>query len=120
MVKLVPSEQLQRVRDEKRALVAEKARKKAEAKEGEAAKQLAKLEKGKLAPESIFKPPVTPDGTFGSWDEKGIPLTDAQGEEISKAKKKKLVKEWEEQNKRHEAWKAYIANQGASSGGPSS
>jgi len=59
----------------------------------------------------MFKPPNVPDGTYGSWDGKGIPVTDGEGNELSKGRAKKVVKEWEEQAKRHEAWTIYLAEQ---------
>jgi cysteinyl-tRNA synthetase len=59
----------------------------------------------------MFKPPNVPDGTYGSWDEKGIPRTDGEGNELSKGKAKKVGKEWEEQAKRHEAWTSYLTEQ---------
>jgi cysteinyl-tRNA synthetase len=59
----------------------------------------------------MFKAPNVPEGTYGTWDDKGIPLTDGQGQEIGKSKSKKLSREWEEQGKRHEAWLAHLAQQ---------
>ena len=108
LVKLVDSATLQQARAEKLAAAQEKERKKYASKQAEREKQLAKLEKGKLPPREMFKPPNVPEGTYGSWDEKGIPVTDGEGNELSKGKAKKVAKEWEEQAKRHEI---YLAEQ---------
>jgi cysteinyl-tRNA synthetase len=40
------------------------------------------------------------------WDENGIPTKDAQGQEVTKSKRKKLLKEWEKQKRLHEEWSA--------------
>lgn len=40
------------------------------------------------------------------WDESGIPTVDVAGNAVSKNRRKKLVKEWETQKKRHEEWLA--------------
>jgi len=104
LVKLVPPAELIRARDEKRAQAEAKASKKAAAAEAERAKRAAKLEKGRVAPQEMFKPPNFPEGTYGSWNEDGIPLTDAEGKELSKNLGKKVRKEWEAQKKLHDEW----------------
>lgn len=111
LVKLVDPATLQQAREEKLATAQEKERKKAASKQIERERQLAKLEKGRIPPQEMFKPPYVPEGTYGSWDEKGIPVTDGEGNELSKGKAKKVAKEWEEQTKRHEAWTIYLAEQ---------
>ena len=45
-------------------------------------------------------------GAYSAWDEDGLPLKDAKGEEITKSQKKKLKKEWDRQKKAHETWLA--------------
>ncbi|CAE6436001.1 unnamed protein product [Rhizoctonia solani] len=105
LVKLVPPDVLLKARDEKLAQATEKSAKKAAQTEAAKAKQLAKLERGKLSPTEMFRPPNVPEGTYGSWDDRGLPLTDATGAELSKSRSKKLAKEWEIQNKAHEEWK---------------
>jgi len=104
LVKFVNPEVLLRARDEKIAAAAAKAAKKAAAVEAERAKKQARMEKGKLSPNEIFRPPNVPEGTYGTWNEGGLPLTDANGEEIPKTKSKKLAKEWEIQKKLHEEY----------------
>jgi cysteinyl-tRNA synthetase len=43
---------------------------------------------------------------YSQWDENGIPMVDAAGMAVSGNKRKKLLKEWEKQKKRHEEWLA--------------
>jgi len=102
LVKLVPPADLIKARDEKRAQAEAKAAKKAAAVEAERQKRLQKLEKGRMAPELMFKPPNVPEGTYGSWDENGLPLTDGEGKELSKSQGKRVQKEWTLQKKLHE------------------
>lgn len=111
LVKLVHPSVLKQARAEKLAAAQEKERKKAASKQSEREKRLAKLERGKLPPQEMFKPPNVPEGTYSSWDDKGIPLTDGEGNELSKGKAKKVAKEWEEQAKLQEVWTAYLAEQ---------
>ncbi|QRV94275.1 cysteinyl-tRNA synthetase [Ceratobasidium sp. AG-Ba] len=107
LVKLVSPDALIKARDEKLAAQAEKSAKKSAQADAAKAKQLAKLERGKIPPSEIFRPPNVPEGTYGSWDSNGVPLTDGAGAELSKSKAKKLVKDWEIQAKLHEDWKAW-------------
>jgi cysteinyl-tRNA synthetase len=55
----------------------------------------------------MFRPPNVPEGTYGSWNEDGIPLTDAEGKELSKNQGKRVVKDWAAQTKLHDEWLAY-------------
>ncbi|KZT10897.1 uncharacterized protein LAESUDRAFT_721290 [Laetiporus sulphureus 93-53] len=108
LVKLVSPAELVKARDEKRAQAEAKAARQAAAAEAERQKRLQKLEKGRVPPQEIFKPPNVPEGTYGSWDEDGIPLMDGQGEKLSKNQTKKVQKEWQQQKKLHDdflAWK---------------
>ncbi|KAH9946950.1 cysteinyl-tRNA synthetase [Amylocystis lapponica] len=102
LVKIVSSADLIKARDEKRALVEAKAAKKAAIVEAERQKRLQKLEEGRVPPHEFFKPPNVPAGTYGSWDESGLPLTDGEGKELSKNAGKKVQKEWARQKKLHE------------------
>lgn len=70
---------------------------------------MAKLERGKLSPIEMFQPPNVPEGTYGSWDDRGVPLTDASGADLPKSRLKKLAKEWEIQSKAHDEWKTWVA-----------
>ena len=108
LVKLVPSAELIKARDEKRAQTEARAAKKAAAVEAEQQRRLHKLEKGRIAPQDMFRPPNVADGTYGSWDASGLPLTDGEGKELSKSLAKRVQKEWTIQKKLHEdylAWK---------------
>ncbi|KAG8832947.1 hypothetical protein FRC17_000276 [Serendipita sp. 399] len=113
LVKLMPPSALIKAREEKKAALAAKAAQKAASKAAAEKQALAKLERGKLSPEEMFKPPNVPEGTYSEWDAKGLPILDANGEEISKAQSKKLGKLWEEQAKKHEVWLKHLKEQAA-------
>ncbi|RDB25114.1 Cysteine--tRNA ligase [Hypsizygus marmoreus] len=102
LVKLVSPAELIRARDEKRAQQEAKAAKKAASMEVERLKRLHKLEKGRVPSEEMFKPPNVPEGTYGSWNDAGIPLTDGEGKELSKNQGKKVQKDWATQKKLHD------------------
>lgn len=105
---MVSPAELIKARDKKRAILEEKAAKKAAAIENERQKRQQKLEKGRVSPKDMFKPPNVSEGKYGSWDELGIPLTDSDGKELSKNQAKKVQKEHADQAKLHEeflAWK---------------
>jgi len=98
---MAPSD-LIKARDEKRALADAKAAKKAAAAETERLKRRQRLERGRVSPEEMFKPPNVPEGTYSKWDETGLPVTDGEGKELSKSGAKKLAKDWAVQKKLHE------------------
>ena len=112
LVKFVDPEQLTRIRLEKKAAADAKLAKKAAAIEAEQAKRLQKLEKGRTAPSAMFRPPNVPKGTYGSWDEAGIPLTDGEGKPLSKNAAKKVQKEHTAQQKAHEEFLQWQASRG--------
>lgn len=112
LVKLVPPADLIKARDEKRAQSEAKAAKKAAAIEAERQKKLHKLEKGRISPKEMFKPPNTPEGTYRSWDENGVPLTDSEGKELSKNQGKRVQKEWGIQKKLHDDFLVWQREQG--------
>ncbi|KAI0784742.1 cysteinyl-tRNA synthetase [Abortiporus biennis] len=111
LVKLVPPEELIRAREEKRAQAEAKAASKAAAIEAERQKRLQKIEQGRVPPEEYFKPPNVPEGKYASWDESGVPLTDGEGNELSKNQAKKAKKDWDAQKKRHEEFLAWQKEQ---------
>jgi cysteinyl-tRNA synthetase len=111
LVKLVPPAELIKAREEKRAAVEAKAAKKAAAAEQRRQQDLQKLERGRLSPREMFKPPHVPEGTYGSWNEDGIPLTDGEGKELSKSKSKNVQKEWNNQKGFHEKFLAWEKQQ---------
>jgi cysteinyl-tRNA synthetase len=92
---------LRNTRAAREAAAAEKAeaRRKREAEEAEKKRQLA--EKAKVSHRDMFR-----TGEFSEWDGDGIPVKDAEGKEVAKSRRKKLVKEWERQKALHEKWVA--------------
>ncbi|WWC85317.1 cysteine-tRNA ligase [Kwoniella dendrophila CBS 6074] len=103
--KLVDSKTLIEQREEKKRIASEKlAKKQANAKAAEE-KKLAQLEKGKIPPLEMFKPPyITPDNLYTDWDSQGLPLKDSEGKDVSKSTIKRLVKEQKVQEKLHDAY----------------
>jgi cysteinyl-tRNA synthetase len=93
-----------KAREEKQAQVEAKAAKKAAILESERQKHLQKLEKKRVAPADMFKPPHVPEGTYSSWNDAGLPLTDGEGKELSKNQVKKLQKDWASQKRLHEEY----------------
>jgi cysteinyl-tRNA synthetase len=106
-VKLAQPAELIKAREEKRALQEAKASQKAARVESERQKRLQKLEKGCLDPRLMFKPLNVPEGTYSSWDDHGIPLSNGEGGELSKNQAKKVRKQWEDQKKLHEEYLAW-------------
>lgn len=105
LVKLVPAEQLHAAREEKERAAADKAARKAQAAEQARQKRREQLEKGRVAPQDMFRAPhytPAPDApAFGTFDEQGLPTHDVQGEAIAKKRRKNLEKEYERQVKLH-------------------
>ncbi|KAK4689957.1 cysteinyl-tRNA synthetase, partial [Tremellales sp. Uapishka_1] len=103
LYKLVDPDILIRAREEKSAIAAEKAAKKeANARLAEE-KRLALLEKGKVDPKEMFKPPHT--DLYTQWDETtGLPTVDKEGKDVSGGQRKKFLKEQKAQEKLHESW----------------
>lgn len=104
MYKLYPPETLIKQREEKAQAAADKLAKKAAAAAALEAKRIAALEKGRLAPVDMFKPPNVPEGTYSAWDDAGLPTLDGEGNEVAKSAGKRLLKEWKAQEKAHAAW----------------
>jgi cysteinyl-tRNA synthetase len=92
---------LRNTRAAREAAAAEKAeaRRKREAEEAE--KKRALEEKARKSHLDMFR-----TEEFSEWDADGIPLKDADGKEVAKSRRKKLVKEWEKQKALHEKWVA--------------
>lgn len=101
LVKLVPAEQLRAARDEKAAAARDKADKKAASQAAAEKKRKDKLEKGRTPPAQLYR-----TDEYSKWDEEGLPTHDAKGEEVTKSKLKKLRKDYEQQQKLHEAFLA--------------
>lgn len=108
LVKLVSPAELIKAREEKRLKLDAQAAKKAAAAEEVRQKRLAKIEKGRVPPEEMFRPPNVPEGAYIRWDECGFPTATGSGEDLSKNQQKRARKEWDAQKKLHEeflAWK---------------
>ncbi|KAK4215716.1 tRNA synthetases class I (C) catalytic domain-containing protein [Rhypophila decipiens] len=89
-------------RAEQGSAEAAKAAAKLEQQGKEAEKEKAQRERAKIYPLLMFKN----SDEYLEWDESGIPTLDAAGNAVSKNRRKKLVKEWETQRKRHDEWLA--------------
>jgi cysteinyl-tRNA synthetase len=102
-----------KARNEKRALLEEKATKKAANQAAEKERKRLQAEKGKTPPNEFFK--VGKEGEqYGSWDENGIPLTKADGSELTKSAAKVVKKTWDQQQKRHEEYLKWLKSEEAS------
>jgi cysteinyl-tRNA synthetase len=71
-------------------------------------KEAARLEALRLEQEKAAKAKVNPQDMFrtdeySEWDEDGIPTKDAQGEEVTKSKRKTLKKAWDKQKRLYDA-----------------
>ena len=97
--KFVPAEQLRAQRAEKERMIAEKAARKAAAAEAARVKRREQLERGRIAPQDMFRAPHT--NQYTAWDQQGIPTQDEQGEALGKKRRKNLEKEYERQLKLH-------------------
>lgn len=111
LVKLAPPAELIKARDEKRAQLEAKAAKKAASAKAEQLKLLQRMEKGRIPPQEMFRPPNVPDEKYASWDDKGVPLTVSEGKDISKNQSKGLEKQWKDQQKLHNEFLAWQKNQ---------
>ncbi|KAI1171180.1 cysteinyl-tRNA synthetase [Nemania sp. FL0916] len=87
-------------RAERESASTERMKAKLEQKEKDARREEELRERAKVDPLLMFK---TSD-EFTEWDENGIPTVDADGNEVSKNRRKKLAKAWESQKKIHEQW----------------
>ncbi|KAG0348813.1 hypothetical protein BG004_004072 [Podila humilis] len=109
LIKFIPAEELAAQRQAKIAAAAEKLARKEEAARAKEVARLAKLEKGKVSHLEMFKLAANA-AEYGSFEEgTGIPLTDKEGAELPKSRKKKLAKEWDVQKKLHEDYLAEVA-----------
>lgn len=86
-------------RAEKEAKALEKERKKKEAEEKAKQKEKEKLEKMKINPKDMFK-----GQGFKEFDEEGIPTVNADGTEVSKSARKKMLKQWGTQKKLYDEY----------------
>ena len=75
----------------------EKAQKKKQQAEANAKKDEERLAKMKIAPQDLFQD----KSVYSEWDADGIPTKTAAGEEVTKSMRKKLVKQYQQQEKLH-------------------
>ena len=76
-------------------------------------KRIKALEKGRVPPEQMFRPPNVPEGTYSSWSEDGLPLTDSEGKELSKNASKSVAKAHKAQKLAHEKFLKWQEDGGA-------
>lgn len=74
---------------------AEKARKKEEQAAANAKKEAEKLAKMSIQPGDLFRDTTL----YSEWDDQGIPTKTANGEEVTKSMRKKLTKQYQQQEK---------------------
>ncbi|RVX69394.1 hypothetical protein B0A52_06990 [Exophiala mesophila] len=92
----------------------DKFRQKEEAKKKREQEALDKLNKGRVSPREMFKPPHSND--YLEWDGDGVPTVGRDGSALTASKVKRLKKEWENQRKAHEKYLAATSNGGPSTG----
>jgi cysteinyl-tRNA synthetase len=90
---------LKQARAEKEQREQEKREAKAKRDQEEAEKQRERDEKAKVPPKELFR-----TAEYSEWDEEGLPTKDKEGKEVTKSKRKGLVKELKKQEKLHEEW----------------
>ncbi|OJD33380.1 cysteinyl-trna synthetase [Diplodia corticola] len=88
-------------REQKDAQAAAKLAAKEKREREELERKAALAEKAKLSHLEMFR-----SAEYSAWDDEGLPVRDAKGEELPKSRTKKLRKEWERQKKLHEEWLA--------------
>jgi cysteinyl-tRNA synthetase len=98
LIKFGDPAELLAIRDAKFQAQQEKEAKKAAAKAEAERLEKEKAEKAKVRPQDMFR-----TEEYSEWDEDGIPIKDAQGEEVTKSKKKTLKKAWDKQQKLYES-----------------
>ncbi|EXJ62954.1 cysteinyl-tRNA synthetase [Cladophialophora yegresii CBS 114405] len=84
----------------------DKARVKEEAKRQREREAQERLQKGRLSPTEMFKPPHSSE--YSAWDGDGLPTTGRDGQPLTASRVKKLRKEWEQQRKAHEKYLAAV------------
>ncbi|KAH6618294.1 tRNA synthetases class I (C) catalytic domain-containing protein [Chaetomium sp. MPI-SDFR-AT-0129] len=102
LIKFVPASRLIAAREEKAALLAEKARQKEEARKAREKAEEEKWAKAKVPPQELFKG----DTKYLEWDAEGLPTKLADGSEVPKSQTKKLKKDWDRQKKLHDEYLA--------------
>lgn len=90
---------LKQARAEKELRDKEKRDAKAKRDKEAAEKKAAQAEAAKVDPKTMFK-----TDEWSEWNADGLPTKDKEGNEVSKARSKKIIKEWEKQKKAHDEW----------------
>ena len=80
--------------EERKAIIATKSAEAQAARDAEESKKQLLAEKAKLSPFTMFR-----NAANSKWDERGVPIKNKDGKEVMKGQRKKLVKEWEKQEK---------------------
>lgn len=93
-------EQLLAQQKAKEQAILEKQKKKQEQAAANAKKEQERLQKMKIKPEDLFKD----TSLYSEWDDEGIPTKNANGEEVTKSMKKKLVKQFQQQQKLYQEY----------------
>lgn len=88
-------DELKKQQADKENALLEKEKKKQQQAIENAKKEQERLEKMKVNPSDLFRDPKS----YSEWDEQGIPTKDASGEEVSKSMRKKLTKQYQQQEK---------------------
>ena len=99
LVKMMDKSILLQQKQEKLTKEFEKNREKEEKKRLQQLLLKSRLERSAIKPSEMFQ-----NAEYSSWDANGLPLTDSNGVELSKSKRKKLEKEYNAQVKLHEEY----------------
>ncbi|KAI9038131.1 cysteine--tRNA ligase [Aspergillus affinis] len=102
LIKFVPASKLIAARNERTALLAEKANQKEKARIAREKAEAEKWEKAKLPAQDLFKN----DSKYKEWDADGLPTKLADDSEVPKSQSKKLKKEWDRQKKLNDEYAA--------------
>lgn len=101
VIKLVSREVLLKEREEKIRQEEEKRAEKERLKKKKEEEQAAKSAQDRIPPSEMFRSETE---KYSAFDEKGIPTHDAAGQELSKSALKKLVKQYEAQDKKYQKY----------------
>eukprot|EP01134_Creolimax_fragrantissima_P006802 CFRG6802T1 len=112
IVKLVDKEELRRQKERELEIAQAKEAKRIAIKAAQEAAEAERREKAKIAPSNMFKSRTVAGGAseYSKYDGKGIPTHDGNGEELSKSKRKNLLKEYTKQEKLHQGFIAMSMN----------
>ncbi|RUS76609.1 hypothetical protein EGW08_015618 [Elysia chlorotica] len=112
VIKLVSREVLLKEREEKIRQEEEKRAEKERLKKKKEAELAAKSAQDKIPPSEMFR---SETDKYSAFDDKGIPTHDASGQELTKSALKKLVKQYEAQEKKYSKYLKSTSAAGADS-----